>query len=157
MKKYTAYTDGSFITEKSSSPNKGRAGWGFTVQNIKGETVHESYGLTNFMAPSRNIDGEVQAAIEAIKWAIKREVKILKIVTDYKGVQLWGDGTWNPSSKVAFRYMKFLNSISGQIKLEFVWIKGHQELQDYMIKGERTRILGNRKADELATKAKEII
>lgn len=110
-----AYVDGSFVGGNVY------AGWGYIlVEHDK--IIHKAWGRTPSPALSRNIDGELQATIEAIKWAMTYQ-KNLVIYHDYMGIECWATGAWKAKSYIALAYQRFLQSIS--IELAFVKVKGH--------------------------------
>ena len=138
LDKTKAYVDGSFRAEGSPSDHlRGRwsdkwaegsfdnkasyAGWGYLIVE-KGRIIHRACGRTNAPAISRNIDGELQATIEAIKWAMAHG-RDLVIYHDYSGIECWATGAWRAKSSVAIAYQQFIKTVP--IKLDFVKVKGH--------------------------------
>ncbi len=110
-----AYVDGSF---KSGNPY---AGWGFVIVE-NDNIIHQESGLTNAPALSRNIDGEIQATIEAIKWGMNHR-KNLIIFYDYRGIECWAKGIWKAKSPIAGYYKRFIKGIS--IEIGFTKVKSH--------------------------------
>jgi viroplasmin and RNaseH domain-containing protein len=95
------YVDGSF------APGAGRhAGWGFVVVDGDQE-VYAASGRTAEPALSRNIDGELEATLQAIDWCRGRGARAV-ICHDYEGVGRWALGEWKASSAVARRYQERL-------------------------------------------------
>lgn len=91
------YVDGSF------TPGYPKAGWGFVVVDGDEEIAHAS-GHTAFDAESRNIDGEVMASYQAMKWLHEHD-KNAVICHDYEGVARWAKGEWQAKSSIAKQYV----------------------------------------------------
>ena len=91
------YVDGSFRNGVCEY-----AGWAFVVvQN--GKEVFSSCGLTKEIAKSWNIDGEIEASLQAIKWLDGRDGTI---VYDYLGIEKWATGKWKAKSEVGKMYQE---------------------------------------------------
>ena len=91
------YIDGSF---KEGFPY---AGWGYVVVE-GGRVTYQSYGLTPRPAQSRNVDGELHAALMAVKWAEEKGRRIV-LHYDYTGVENWAIGAWQARSAAAKAYV----------------------------------------------------
>lgn len=89
----------------------------------------------------RNVYGEIEAAMAAINWAINNNIKKLAIYYDYEGINAWATKKWSANNDLTKDYVKFIDSISNQIKLLFLKVKSH------------TGIIYNELADELASKS----
>ena len=131
------YVDGSFNTQLK------RAGWGVCV--IENDTIiHEDCGITEYIAESRNIDGECEAAYKGILWANENNVEAT-IVYDYTGIFKWALGEWKAKKPVAKRYKRRIAKFLDLDKINFEWVKGH------------TGCIGNERADKLAEQGKNKI
>jgi len=95
------YVDGSY------APGAGRhAGWGFVV--VAGDReVYAASGRTPGPALSRNIDGELEATLQAIEWCRAHGCRAV-ICHDYEGVGRWALGEWRATSEIARRYQERL-------------------------------------------------
>ena len=91
------FVDGSF------SPDYPKSGWAFVVTEDDNELARGS-GLTAFDAESRNIDGEVMASFQAMKW-LEANDKRGVICHDYEGIARWAKGEWQAKSNIAKRYV----------------------------------------------------
>lgn len=109
------YVDGSF------SPNNPNAGWGWVAVKNNHILTEES-GTTLEKAESRNIDGELMASIQAIRWAKSNNFKVT-IVYDYSGIEQWAIGAWKAKSNVAINYLRDLKETNYPVKFEKV--EGH--------------------------------
>jgi len=123
------YTDGSYQTKTK------RSGWGFCVVKDN-EIVFEKCGwVSDKFTGSRNVTGEIQAAIEAVKWVVENKIRKVKIYYDYIGIAHWALGEWRAKKPVAQRYVEFIKPYIN--RLEFQHIKGHSgnkynERADYL-------------------------
>lgn len=114
--KVKIYVDGSFFK------NCKRAGWAFAVVE-NDELIHEKHGVTEWDAPSRNIDGEVVAAANAILWAVEHDYKNAVIVHDYLGISAWLTGDWSTIKEIGKWYKRQVKKYAKFFV--FDKIKGH--------------------------------
>jgi ribonuclease HI len=91
------FVDGSF------SPDFPKSGWAFVVTENDVEIARGS-GITAFDAESRNIDGEVMASYQAMRWLDSND-KTGTICHDYEGIARWAKGEWQVKSNIAKRYV----------------------------------------------------
>jgi len=91
------FVDGSF------SPGFAKSGWAFVVTENDVEIARGS-GITAFDAESRNIDGEVMASYQAMRWLDSND-KTGTICHDYEGIARWAKGEWQAKSNIAKRYV----------------------------------------------------
>ena len=102
------FVDGSF------SPGFPKSGWAFVVTENDVEIARGS-GITAFDAESRNIDGEVMASFQAMRWLDAND-KTGTICHDYEGIARWAKGEWQAKSNIAKRYVAaakpFLHRVS---------------------------------------------
>jgi ribonuclease HI len=91
------FVDGSF------SPDFPKSGWAFVATENDKEIARAS-GITAFDAESRNIDGEVMASFQAMRWLDSND-KTGTICHDYEGIARWAKGEWQAKSNIAKRYV----------------------------------------------------
>ena len=91
------FVDGSF------SPDFPKSGWAFVVTENDVEIARGS-GITAFDAESRNIDGEVMASYQAMRWLDSND-KTGTLCHDYEGIARWAKGEWQAKSNIAKRYV----------------------------------------------------
>ena len=96
---FAIYTDGSY------QPKCAYASWAYVVINQQNEKVTELAGMCQEKATSRNIDGEVFAALQAGEWAFTRQCKVT-LFYDYQGIESWALGDWKSQTPIAIFYTK---------------------------------------------------
>lgn len=127
------YVDGSY----KPSVNPDVAGWAFSAYNEYGALLHSSHGLVKNPV-SRQIDGELQATLEALRWVqLTRERHLptggkVVVFHDYEGIGRWARNEWKTNTDLTKRYKESVNElmldlISGDAQTEilFSWVKGH--------------------------------
>ena len=92
------YVDGSY------GETSKKAAWSW-VAIRENKVIDNAKGLTSHDALSRNIDGELEAAKQALLWAEKQK-KAVVLVYDYEGIARWVDGSWKAKSVVAKKYLE---------------------------------------------------
>lgn len=137
------HVDGSY--KQKVNPNV--AGWGFCIEAEEQEVLYTASGIVNNPV-SRQIDGEIQAAKEAINWCLENVTdKIntkIEIYHDYEGLGKWADNLWKTNKPLTTEYKLFVsNARFSGLKVYFIWEKGHNNN------------FFNEIADELATSAVE--
>lgn len=106
------YVDGSF------SPGFAYSGWAFVVTEDDNELARGN-GLTAFEAESRNIDGEVMASYQAMRWLDAHDMNGV-ICHDYEGIARWAKGEWAAKSNIAKRYVAAAQPYLHRVKFEKV-------------------------------------
>lgn len=131
MKQAEAWVDGSF------NEHNGLAGYG--VYLIVGDESFEMSGsVTKFDNSSRNIVGEVTAAITAIKRAIDEGCSKITVYYDCAGIEGWATGEWKRNIPLTQAYHEDVNELMKSIDVTFKHVKAHS--------GDE----GNNRADRLA-------
>ena len=106
------FVDGSF------SPGFARSGWAFVVTEDDKEIARGS-GITAFEAESRNIDGEVMASFQAMRWLDAHD-KTGVICHDYEGIARWAKGEWQAKSNIAKQYVAAAKPFLHRVQFEKV-------------------------------------
>lgn len=124
------YVDGSFISGHS------HAGWAVAAVE-GGELLWTLSGITAEPALSRNIDGELEGAAQAIFW-LRKNPQPATICHDYEGIARWALGEWKRTSVVAKRYVERVQPLPEELRFEK--IKAHSgeqwnELVDDLARG----------------------
>ena len=106
------FVDGSY------SPDFPNSGWAFVVTENDQELARGS-GLTAFEAESHNIDGEVMASYQAMRWLDSHD-KHGVICHDYEGIARWAKGEWQAKSNIAKRYVAAAKPYLHRVQFEKV-------------------------------------
>ena len=112
------FVDGSYSAIRKVS------GWGW-VAVINDEKIAEGYGVIQSPPESRNICGELQATIEAVKWYVTQARTNLRpiIIHDYSGIGNWALGYWEAKKQVAIDYKNFMTQYKDIF--DFEKVSGH--------------------------------
>jgi len=113
--KLLIYVDGSY---KEGIPY---AGWGWVAVK-EGQEIASARGRTEAPALSRNIDGEIEATLQALRW-VKLHYEPFIICHDYQGISSWAQGEWQAKSEIARYYIREIKSLN--IPMAFNKVKGH--------------------------------
>lgn len=132
---HVAYVDGS-VDHKS-----GVASWGLAI--YQNETlVHEDSDVVDYdklpddARQSRQVAGELMAAMKAVIWAKRTDTKVA-IVYDFNGIHKWVTGEWRAKKNLTQHYRDFMLENKNCVDT-WHWVKGH------------TGVRGNERADALA-------
>lgn len=131
---YNIYVDGSY--------RNGQYSWAFVVYD--GPTViHEGSGAgeSSEAAVIRNVAGELEATVNAVKWAEKEGIHPVTIHHDYIGISEWAVGRWKTNNPFTESYARY-------IKQYLSWVRFHK------VAG-HSGVEGNERADKLAGQALE--
>lgn len=130
---YSIYTDGSFRYKRYS--------WAFVVYK-DGKKIHSDFGvgLDKDAQQMRNVAGEIEAAMAAVRWAEASGIKEYRLFYDYSGVGNWVTRKWRAKNPFTQRYAS--------------WMREHLSEQATLCKVEgHTGVRGNEEADRLAKHA----
>lgn len=130
-----AYVDGSF-----NSATKTYGFGGFLVIGER-EYVLQGSGNDPKRAAIRNIAGEIDGCMAAVKKAIELRISKLSIYYDFQGIESWATGTWKAKNNWTRAYRDYMNEAMKIINIKFVKVAGH------------TGVEGNERADQLAKAA----
>ena len=146
------YVDGSF------TPTFAKAGWSFVVTEGDKELAR-GFGITAFDAESRNIDGEVMASYQAMKWLDAND-KTGTICHDYEGIARWARGEWKAKSSIASQYVNaikpYLHRVSFEKVAAHTGVKWN-ELADELAKTAITRAKDAQEAVKNGAKVEKIL
>ena len=107
------YTDGSYF--------EGVATWAFVV--VQNKKIIDSGAGVCKAASMNNISGELRAAVEAVKWAIKHDITIV-LLHDYLGIGKWATDDWKAKKEATRRYKEWMME-HREFVAEFRHVKGH--------------------------------
>ena len=133
-KHYDIYVDGSYNDRYQ------KYSWSFVVYH-NGIVVHKAKGIGDNQdsVSSRNVAGELEATMEAVKWAKNQDKDTVTIHHDYLGISEWAKGNWQSNLDLTKRYASFMKPCLSW--LDFKKVAGH------------TGVEGNVLADKLAGEA----
>ena len=123
-----AYTDGSFDSSDKWNPKSG-----FAAILLRG-TLETATWLGCIYGPCRkdpairNIGGELEAAEQAIRYAINHGYKHIHIFHDYIGVGSWANGLWKTNRVDTGAYVQFIQKARRNIAISFTHLHGHSGL-----------------------------
>ncbi|MFC2283704.1 ribonuclease H1 domain-containing protein [Lachnoanaerobaculum saburreum] len=134
-----AYVDGSYDdTTKSYS-------YGMVMMHGEDELHFFKKFEKDDMSDMRNVAGEIEGSMAAMKYCIENGIKSISIFYDYEGIQKWCNGDWKAKKEGTKRYVEFYKDASRLVDVDFIKVKGHS--------GDKYNDL----ADELAKKALGLI
>ena len=90
--KMIAYVDGSFDKEKN------RYSCGCVMITQGDVSVFSDFGMRPEAVPSRNVAGELTAAMYAVKAAAEKGIRDVTIYHDYSGIAKWYKKEWKAQS-----------------------------------------------------------
>ena len=126
--KAVCYTDGSFDSADKWNPKSG-----FAAILLRGTPEAATwlgciYGPCRKDPAIRNIGGELEAAEQAIRYAIEHGYKHIHIFHDYMGVGSWANGLWKTNRVDTGAYVQFIQKARRNIAISFTHIHGHSGL-----------------------------
>lgn len=116
----TAYIDGSYDNNKKLFSYAG------IVFLKNSERIEFSYADSDSaLIDLRNIAGELKAAMYVIDLALKNEARSIDIHYDYAGIENWANGNWKAKNSFTQEYVKFIESVSSKVAINFKKVKSH--------------------------------
>lgn len=114
------YTDGSFDEKLKVY------GYGLVVIENNGEVL-KFFGAGNRpdSLRSRNVTGELIAAMLAVQYAIKNGHKAMELRYDYIGVERWAKGDWKTKTDLTRKYAEAMRNWSDKIDIKFTKVDAH--------------------------------
>ncbi len=119
VEKITAYVDGSYnVATKEYS-------YGAVIfAGDKKECFSEKFNDPE-LATMRNVAGELEGSMKAMRYAVEAGAKELDIFYDYEGIEKWCTGAWKTNKDGTKAYKAFYVQISQKVKVNFHKVKGH--------------------------------
>jgi Ribonuclease HI len=119
VEKITAYVDGSYnVATKEYS-------YGAVIfVGDKKECFSEKFNDPE-LATMRNVAGELEGSMKAMRYAVEAGAKELDIFYDYEGIEKWCTGAWKTNKDGTKAYKAFYEKISQKVKVNFHKVKGH--------------------------------
>ncbi|MCB1190369.1 MAG: hypothetical protein KDK90_08045 [Leptospiraceae bacterium] len=116
FKDISVYVDGSYY--------KGKTGYGAVI--LDGEKVIQEISgkLDNAeVEGTRQVAGELFAAMESIKWCQNNQIKSIKLYYDYMGIENWATGVWKANIPVTQNYKNFIKN--SDLTIDWIKVKSH--------------------------------
>lgn len=114
-----AYVDGSY----NAATGEYSCGVVFLYE---GEEIHIAQkGESEELAAMRNVAGEILGAELAMRKAVEMGIPGLNIYHDYQGIASWCLGEWKTNKEGTRAYKEYFDSVSQDLKIRFVKVKGH--------------------------------
>jgi tRNA A37 threonylcarbamoyladenosine dehydratase/ribonuclease HI len=119
VEKITAYVDGSYnVATKEYS-------YGAVIfAGDKKECFSEKFNDPE-LATMRNVAGELEGSMKAMRYAVEAGAKELDIFYDYEGIEKWCTGAWKTNKDGTKAYKAFYEQISQKVKVNFHKVRGH--------------------------------
>ena len=115
----TVYIDGSY------DQNTGCYSFGgvLIIDNINYQ-FNKKFEADEYSS-SRNVAGEIKGASYIINHCVKNNIKEINLYYDYAGIEEWYNNSWQAKTPIAMKYVEFVNSVKGKIKVNFIKVKSH--------------------------------
>lgn len=114
-----AYVDGSYDSTTKIY------GSGVVLLEKDSKKTYSFAGNNPEYAKSRNIAGEISAAIYAMEYAKTNEYEKLIINHDYIGLEKWAKDDWKANKNLTKAYKNCYEIFSKLFIIEFKWVKSH--------------------------------
>ena len=115
------YTDGSYNKDLCIY------GCGLILLDESGKEISRQH-KTGVPQPGQNgwnINGEIEAALMGIQFAINLGYKKIKVYHDYEGVGKWPDKLWKATKPYTRDYADKVIKWRESVSIEFIHVKGH--------------------------------
>lgn len=133
LNKPYAFVDGSFNAETGV--------YGYGGYLFDGTTKHplQGHGHNPEMASMRNVAGEIEGSMAAVRKAEELGIREMTMFYDYQGIEQWATGNWKTNKDSTKAYAEFMKPENRSVALSFVHTKGHSgiegnEIADVMAK-----------------------
>ncbi|MBO5248973.1 MAG: ribonuclease H family protein [Clostridia bacterium] len=115
-----AFVDGSYDAKTK------RYGYGCVLLTDDGREICENgWGDREEAVSSRNVAGELQATLTALRRAEEMGYKNIRICHDYNGIAAWFKGEWKANSFVAKQYVAATEAYRGVLNISFEKVAAH--------------------------------
>lgn len=117
---YHAYTDGSFIEDDAEGD---RCGYGAVIVK-DGAPVQEVSGASAATA-SRQVEGEVDAALAVIEWCRESGVREVVIFHDFANLGHWASGAFQAKAPASKRLVAAVSDARAEVRILWRKVAAH--------------------------------
>lgn len=114
-----AYVDGSY-----NSATKEYSYGAVLLYNNEERHFNEKFDDEE-KASMRNVAGELEGAMFAMRFCLDNGIKSLDLYYDYAGIECWCTGKWKTNKNGTIEYKKFYDSIRNDLAINFKKVKSH--------------------------------
>ncbi len=115
-----AFVDGSYDAKSR------RYGYGCVLLTDDGREICENgWGNHPQAVSARNVAGELQGTLKALRRAEEMGYKSIRICHDYSGIAAWFQGEWKANSFVAKEYVAAVEAYRGVLTVTFEKVAAH--------------------------------
>lgn len=76
-------------------------------------------------AKMRNVAGEINGAMRAMRFCLENGIDALDLYYDYEGIEKWCTGAWKTNKSGTIAYKKYYDEIRQSVNIIFHKVKGH--------------------------------
>lgn len=114
-----AYVDGSYnIKTKEYS-------YGAVIFHNGEELCFKEKFSDSENALMRNVAGEIEGAMFAMRFCVEKGIGELRLYYDYAGIEKWCTGEWKTNKPGTIAYKNYYDSIKDAVCVQFCKVKGH--------------------------------
>ena len=114
-----AYVDGSYnIHTKAFS-------YGAVIFDNGEEITMSEMFEDEELASMRNVAGEINGSMAAMKYCVEHNRPLLDLYYDYEGIAKWCLGEWKTTKKGTAAYKAYYDSVKDKLDVRFVKVKSH--------------------------------
>lgn len=77
------------------------------------------------MALMRNVAGEINGSMRAMRYCMENNIPALELYYDYEGIEKWCTGAWKTNKNGTIAYKKYYDEIKNSVNVTFHKVKGH--------------------------------
>lgn len=134
LKGLVGFVDGSYNHETLEA--------GFGCVMVRNDKILDEFSNSIMLDKhnnSRNVEGELEGALQAVHWAVENHHEKITIVYDYNGIEKWVNGEWRAKKDLTRGYAAEMRALKMHIEIDFVKVKAHSgqkynERADYLAK-----------------------
>ena len=114
-----AYVDGSYLHQTKEFS------YGVVIFYQGIEEQFKKKFSNDLRSTMRNVAGEIEGSMCAIKYCLEHKISSLTIYYDYEGIEKWCTGDWKATKEGTIAYRDFYKKAREKLEIQFVKVKGH--------------------------------